>query len=119
MAFVALAVSWGGVKIISQNYELQKKISTLEQQNAVIDIENQNQKLRNEFYKTEYYQDFAARKQLGKSAVGEKVYVVPNSIAQKYSVPELKQQEYSTKTKIKKPWYQENFDAWVDFLLRR
>ena len=117
--FLTLLVSWTGAKVISQNYELQKKIAKFEQQNDVIDVENQNQKLRNEFFKTEYYQEFAARKQLGKSAPGEKVYVVPNSIALKHSTDILPKTVEVSASKIEKPWYQENFDVWMDFLFHR
>lgn len=117
---VAVLVSWSGLKSIQTNYELQKQIAQLEQQNKVKELENTNQKLRNEYYKTDEFLELAARRQFGKAAPGEKVYLVPKSVALANTVelPKNKQAE-KQQSLVSKPSYQTNFEAWVNFYLNR
>lgn len=116
---VALLVSWSGVKSIQTNYELQKQISKLQQENDVRSLENQNQKLKNEYYKTDEFLELAARRQFGKAAPGETVLVVPKSVALSYA-PELpKTAAKKNKTVSAVPTYQKNLQDWVNFYLHR
>lgn len=117
---VAILVSWSGMKSIQTNYELQKQISQLEQQNKVKELENANQKLRNEYYKTDEFLELAARRQFGKAAPGEKVYLVPKNVALANTVnlPSAKDSKKQDSL-VSKPAYQDNFEAWVNFYLHR
>ncbi|HVX58159.1 MAG TPA: septum formation initiator family protein [Candidatus Saccharimonadales bacterium] len=114
---VVLAITWSGVRTLQSNYELEKKISALKQQNRVIDLENENTQLKNNYYKTDEYLDLAARQDLGLAAPGEKVLLVPKSVALKYvdqsaGPSALKQTQPQSKA-IR------NLEAWRDFLLGR
>lgn len=117
---VAVLVSWSGVKAIQTNYGLQKQIARLEQENQVQSLENTNQKLKNEYYKTDEFLELAARRQFGKADPGEKVYLVPKKVALAQTVDLA-----ADKTKAKqaaathKPKYQQNFEAWINFYLHR
>lgn len=117
---VALLVSWSGLKAIQTNYGLQQQIAKLEQENAVKKLENTNQKLRNEYYKTDEFLELAARRQFGKAALGEKVYLVPKKVALA-NAPEIKPEttQEQPNTETHKPTYQKNFEAWVNFFLNR
>lgn len=116
---IALLVSWSGVKSIQTNYELQKQISTLNQQNDVKKLENVNLKLRNEYYKTDQFLELAARRQFGKAAPGETVYNVPKSVALANTVDlpgvDVKPQALTDT----RPTYQKNLDAWFNFVFHR
>src|SRR6478609_4387532 len=72
---VVLLISWSGVKSIQTNYELQKQIAAVEQQNAVQKLKNTNVGLENEYYNTASYQDLQARLNFGLAAPGEKEIV--------------------------------------------
>ena len=117
---LVLLVSWSGVNVIQTNYDLQKQISKLEQQNQVQELENNNLKLRNQYYNTDQYLELAARQQFGKALPGEKLILVPKSVAlaQTVDLPSPNKQA-ADKPKPHKPTYQKNFEAWVDFFMHR
>jgi cell division protein FtsB len=117
---IVLSVSWSGAKVIQVNYKLQKKIGVLEQQNEIKRLQNENDKLRNKYLETDQFLELAARRQFGLAAPGEKVFVVPKSVALANST-DLQNTVASTQTieAPKKVWYQANFDSWMDFFLHR
>lgn len=115
LAVVAVSVTWSSVRIIQKNFELEKNIATLEQQVAVLDQETQNQKLINEYYRTDSYLDLAARKYFSKAAAGEKLIIVPTEVADTYIVKTpTKEQTASTTKNI--PKILQNLSAWGEFL---
>lgn len=118
--FVAVLVSWSGIKSIQTNYELQKQISKLEQQNQVTKLENENKKLENQYYQTDEFLELAARRQYGKAAPGETVYLVPKKVALAHTVDLAPAGAEKTDTQQPhQPTYQKNFEAWIDFFLHR
>src|ERR1043166_581161 len=72
-SILTLAITWSGVKTVQNNYELQKKIATIKQQNSVLQLQNENTDLQNKYYQTNEYLDLAARENLGLAAPGETV----------------------------------------------
>lgn len=116
---IALLVSWSGVNSIQANYELQKQISELSQQNTVAELENTNLKLRNEYLKTDQYLELAARRQFGKAAPGETVVNVPKKVALANTVEPKNVAAKVATTEESKPFYLKNLQAWVDFFLHR
>lgn len=117
---VAILVTWSGIGVIQDNYELQKQITELNQQTQLQQLENDTLRLRNEYYSTEQYQELTARRQFGLGAPGETLLLVPSTVAMAHSVdiPD-KQAKIEQKTKPQKPTYQRNFEAWTKFLFRR
>ncbi|MBI2588977.1 septum formation initiator family protein [Candidatus Saccharibacteria bacterium] len=116
-AVIVLAITWSGIKTVKTNYELQKKISTLKQQNAVLKLQNENSALQNQYYQTNQYLELAARQDFGLAAPGEQVLLIPKDVAMKYVDPNLSSVS-SAKTKADNlPQYRKNLQAWRDFLL--
>ncbi len=117
---IVLLVSLNTVDVIRTNYELQKQISRLDQQNAVSDLTNTNLKLKNEYFNTDQYLELSARKQFGKGAPGETMLIVPKNVAMTYTAPVPKKEEPSEPAvEASKPSYQRNFEAWVGFFFHR
>ena len=115
---IALSVTWSSIKIIQKNYELEKQINQLQQEVTIQDQTNKNQKLKNEYYKTDAYLDLAARKYFGKSAPGERLILVPADISQKYIHPEA--QQATAKTTIRTaPKFIQNWQDWINFFLHK
>lgn len=111
---VALAVSWSSIGIIQKNYDLQKDITVSEQKVAILQQEVENQKLDNEYYKTDAFLEIAARRLLTRAAPGEKLIIVPKSVAATYiSPPEETPQSKETAKKDQTA----NWRAWFDFFL--
>jgi cell division protein FtsB len=120
-AVIVLAITWSGIKTVQTNYELQKKISVLKQQNDVLKLENQNAALQNRYYQTDQYLDLAARQNLGLAAPGEKVLLVPRSVALKYTDPALimNVSQSGNNASDNRSRYVKNMENWRDFLLGR
>lgn len=119
---IVLAITWSGVKAVQDNYELQKKIATIKQQNEVIELENENISLENKYLETDQYLELAARQNLGLAAPGEKVLLVPKDTAMKYIDSTLKEKvAKATNAQIEdnRPGYIKNMEDWRDFLLGR
>ncbi len=116
---VALLVSWSTISAIQTNYGLQKQISALQQENQVLDLKNNNQKLANQYYNTNQFLELAARRQFGKAAPGEKLLLVPKNVALAHSV-EIKTDVSKTAAgPSHASTYQRNFQAWMDFFQHR
>lgn len=117
---IVLLVSWSGISVIETNYALQQQIARLEQQNKVQELENNNQKLRNQYYTTDQYLELQARRQFGKAAPGETLLLVPKNVALAHTTdikePPAKEQESAAPHK---PTYQQNFEAWIRFFFHR
>jgi cell division protein FtsB len=116
---VVLLISWSGVKVIQSNFELQKKISTLSQENAVRQLANDNLELRNQYLKTDQFLELAARRQFGKGAPGETLITIPKAVALKHTVEPAAPSAKAKAEPDHKPTYQKNFEAWMNFFLNR
>ena len=81
IAVVSLSVAWASTKAIQRNYQLMKEISVLEQEADIAEQKVANQKLENEYYKSDAFLELAARTQLNKAAPGEKLMIVPKEVA--------------------------------------
>jgi cell division protein FtsL len=115
---VVLLISWSGIKTIQTNYGLQKQIATIQQQNVVQQLENNNLKLQNEYYDTNQYLELSARQNFGLANDGEKEILVPASVALSYA-PDLGQASTVQQPVSHQPVYQRHFQSWVNFFLHR
>jgi cell division protein FtsB len=117
---IVLAITWSGVKTVQSNYELQKKISGLRQQNNILRLQNETTFLGNKYLQTDQYLELAARQNFGLAAPGEKVLLVPENVAMKYVdrslSPDTKTASEATDSR---PSYIKNLEDWRDFLLGR
>lgn len=114
---LVLLVSWSGIKAIQTNYSLQKKISSLKEQNSLQKLQNDNLALQNQYYNSNQYLELSARQNFGLASPGEKEVIVPESVAMSYTValPSAKKSEATAK----QPAYQRHFESWVNFFLHR
>jgi cell division protein FtsB len=118
---VVLAIAWSGAKTVQSNYELQKKISILRQENNLLYLGNSNTYLQNQYYNTDQYLELSARQNLGLAAPGEHVLLIPAQVTMHYVDPALGKTSASTQTQSpdNRPRYVKNLEAWRDFLLGR
>jgi cell division protein FtsB len=116
---IVYAMTWSGVKTAQRNYELQKQISVIQQQNSVLKLSNQNTALQKQYYNTDQYLELAARQNFGLAAPGETVLLVPNNVAMKYVNPKLSPPQDSQAPSKPKSKVSQNFQDWRDFLLGR
>ena len=116
---IVLLISWSGVKSIQTNYELQRQISAIRQQNQVQQLTNNNLKLENQYYNTDSYLDLSARQNFGLASPGEKQIIVPKAVALAQTVALPPPKTTDDKPTDKQSKSQRNFEAWVDFFLHR
>lgn len=114
---IVLMITWSGVKAIQTNYNLQKQISELTQQNDNQQLENNNLALENQYYNTPQYLELQARALLGKGLPGETLILVSKSTAYSQLAP-IKSTQINVSTP-QKPTYQQNFEDWVSFYFHR
>lgn len=115
---IAVLVTWSGVNVLQQNFELQQNIAQLEQEIAIQELENANLELRNEYYNTDQYLELQARRQFGLAAPGETVLLVPEQVALENSVPPREERSAAASSTGKQSVYQQNLQAWLDFFFR-
>lgn len=116
---IALLVTWSGVGVIQTNYQLQQQLSRLEQENEIHKLENATLRLRNEYYNTDQYLELTARRQFGLAEPGETLLLVPKAVALAHTVEPSSAEQQKPAPESKKPVYQRNFEAWMEFLFRR
>ncbi|MDX1765387.1 MAG: septum formation initiator family protein [Candidatus Saccharimonadales bacterium] len=110
---IALSLSWNTVKVIERNYSLEQEVDALEEEIAILSLENENLKYNIAYYETDDYLEVVAKEKFNKRAAGERVAVFekddfqPTKTALNADIPEEPDQE---------PDYKENFSAWWDFL---
>lgn len=118
---ITVLVTWSGIKVVQTNYDLQRRIAAMQQQNDIRKLENSNLELRNQYLETDQYLELAARRQYNKALPGEKLLIVPQAVAlahtKEVAVPGLERAEAVTPEQ-EGPWYERNFNAWLDFLFR-
>lgn len=120
-AGIALLVTWSGIKVVQTNYDLQKQIAAMQQENDNLRLGNANAALRNQFLETDTYLELAARKQYNKALPGEKLLIVPKSVAMSHTVEVQATEKQETSPDMVDetgPWYERNFNAWMEFLFR-
>lgn len=113
IAVIGLSVVWNGARVVQQNYGLIQKITLLEEQNRILEIENRNKEFQNEYYKTAEFAELKARRVNGKALPGEQVYIVSRDAA--FSSLKTPEQIKNEDESSNKPQYQQNFEAWMNF----
>lgn len=116
---IVLLVSWSGLRAIEINYKLQQQIARLEQQNQLSELKNNNLALSNQYYNTDQYLELQARRQFGRGAPGEKLLLVPKTVAFAHSIDVPEITKPMAKPPSSKPKYQKNFEAWMSFFFHR
>jgi cell division protein FtsB len=116
---LAFLVSWSTISAIQTNYEFQKQIATLQQENDVRKLENTNQELTNKYYESNEFLELAARRQFGKAAPGEKMLIVPKNVALAYTVDDSQAKAQAAEPSAQNSAVQRNFQAWMNFFMHR
>jgi cell division protein FtsB len=116
---IVLLISWSGIKAIDTNYQLQRQIVRLQQEDQLSQLDNSNTALENDYYKTNQFLELSARQNLGLAQPGETELIVPKDVALRYAAAEPGTATAIAKASGKQPLYQKNLQAWVNFFLHR
>ena len=108
---VCLCLFWTAESItaMTRNWQLSETLASDQKELELLELEVESAELENEYYKTEEYQEIAARKLLKKAYADEKmVYLPENSAAAK-----TKYSEAESETVVRD---YSNFERWILFL---
>ncbi len=114
--FIAVALcliwTWGTISAMSRNWMLAQELSNKQREKALLELEVETLELENEYYLSEEYQDYAARKYRNKISPGETmVYLPENSDTAKN-----KHKDETQETEILPAENASNFSQWMKFL---
>jgi len=84
IAVTVVIVTINTSTVIMQNYTLERDVRVAEQKVAIALAELETQKLKNNYFRSDAFLDIASRKQLSKGLAGEKLIIVPKSVALSY-----------------------------------
>jgi len=108
---IAAGWVWGSLDVMQRNYKLQKELDDKSRQLIVVQLDTDNSKLEQRYYKTAEYQALAVRQRLGLGSPGESVLILPpNSEAAKKIGKVAKTTVTTQNVKIS------NFGQWMNFL---
>jgi hypothetical protein len=112
-----IAVSFNTSRVILQNYRLSKQVQEAERRLSIAQIELENQRLQNNYYRTDAFLEIAARRQLSKGFDGEKLVIVPKSVALA-NVPSANTNDTNQDASATPPSRENlsNFERWLKFL---
>ena len=74
---IASAWIWGSLQMMQRNYTLQKQLDDKQRQLIVAQLDTENAKLEQRYYKTDEYKELAVRERLGLVLPGESVLILP------------------------------------------
>ena len=100
--------AYGAVTSTARNWTLAEKLKNKELEAAKTQLEVEKNRLEQQYFKTEEYQELMARIKLGKKAKGETMVILPENSEKartKYLEMPVEQSEYRN-----------NFSEWLDFL---
>ena len=90
---IALLVTWSSIRVVQENYDLEKQISAMQQQNEVQQLANTNLSLENQYYNTNTYLELSARQHFNKALPGEQLVIVPKEVALRLRYPLLQRHQ--------------------------
>ena len=114
LAAIIMCLTWTfqSIKAMSRNWELNDRLNTEQKALDYLKVEIETAELENEYYRTDEYQELAARRFLEKQLPGEKMVVLPENT----EVAKNKHLKESVATEIEEKDYS-NFEKWMMFLL--
>ena len=102
---------WGSLEMMQRNFSLQKELDDKSRQLIVAQLDTDNAKLEQRYYKTDEYKELAVRQRLGLVSPGERLLILPpNSEAVKNADKAVAVKPSTTVVPIS------NFGQWMNFL---
>ena len=117
VGIISVIVFWNTAKIIQQNFELTQKVAQIQNENEVIELENQNKELRNQYLATDEFAELTARRVFGKASPAESFYIVPEEVAiasLQTTSNEAEEEQVNEKSR-----YLSNIESWMNIYFGR
>lgn len=107
---IAAGWVWGSLDGMQRNFALQREVDLKQRQLQLAELEKESLELQQNYYKTDEYQEIAARESLGLVMPGERVLILPpNSEA-------AKQPDAPKGQAVRAQEQSSNLEQWLNFL---
>lgn len=100
------------LNVIARNYELQREVDRLQEEIALLELQNNELEYQIAYYQTDAFADKEARDKLGLAAPGEQVVIFPDKIPSGVDI------EPATTTEELPRDPASNWQQWMYFLFR-
>jgi cell division protein FtsB len=110
MLYVGVAT----LNVISRNYDLQRQLDELAEENELLKVETQELESRIAYFRTDAFIEKEAKDKLNLRAPGEQVAIFPDKIPQEVQLEKEAENTKSFQTKAVG-----NFEQWLYFLFKR
>ncbi len=110
---IAAGWVWGSLNMMTRNYQLQHQLSDRKRQLALTQIDVDNMRLAQKYYKTEEFLELSARESLNVVKPGEKVLLLEPA------PPEALEKDAKNAHKAREKTANQrgsNLDQWINFL---
>jgi cell division protein FtsB len=107
---IAAGWVWGSLGVMQRNYDLQKGVDYKQRQLQLIQLQTASLQLESRYYKTQEYQELAARQDLGLALPGESVLILPANSQSAIDADKQTQTQVTTIQNIG------NYGQWMNFL---
>jgi hypothetical protein len=80
-AVIAISWSWASVQSVQRNYTLQREVDDKHRQQKLLELQTENLKYEQRYFKSREYQTLEAKRRLGLAEPGEKLLILPPNSA--------------------------------------
>ena len=110
---IATSWVWGSLQMMQRNYSLQRELDDKKRQLIIAQLDTENAKLEQRYYKTKEYQELAVRDKLGLVAPGERLLILSDSSNSEGDVSNIVDKQKNIDSEIESS---SNFRQWMNFL---
>ena len=108
LIFIAMIIwVWATIVALNKNYEMEKQVEMGRLENEIQEIENENLKLQQVYFKTDEFLELAAREKLNKALPGEHLVILPETPKTKVVDTGIAATAVDDRS---------NFEKWLEFL---
>lgn len=113
---IATSWVWGSLQMMQRNYSLQKELDDKKRQLIIAQLDTENAKLEQRYYKTKEYQELAVREKLGLVSPGERVLILPDNSKAEDKINNTDNFNNEQKNIEHDIESSSNFSQWMNFL---
>lgn len=111
---IAISWAWASVQAVQRNYALQREVDDKRRSQRLLELETDNLRFEQRYYKSREYQSLEAKRRLGLADAGERVLILPpNSTAAQAADSSDKTVSAETVAELPPP---PPLTQWMDFL---
>jgi len=117
VVLIAFWWAWSTVDVIQRNFQYQQQVDQLQQQVAVLRLQDKTEQYMIDYYRTGEYDQLQARTYLNLAAPGEKELILSSSPAGSQYAPFVASVQPTSGSNASRA--RSNFQQWVYFLFSR